>query len=199
MKKYIALLCGIALLFSLAGCKKESSEESSSGVTLNGSSKTSESGGGNQSGGGSGGTMKDGTYDVEAEEADENGFKPIAKVTIQDGQVYAVTFDALKEDGTSKKALSESGQYGMKAKGNSQGEWHEEIALLQKAIVEKGVNNIAVNGEGKTDTVTGCTISVGPYIELVMKAEEEAKSSGGSQSGGSQSGGSQSGGSKSSE
>lgn len=121
------------------------------------------------------GVYKDGTYTVEGNEFDSNGYKSTVSVTVKDGAVYSIDCDAVNKDGQKKKAVSESGNYKMKEYGKAQAEWHEEIALFEKYAVNSGVSGIAVDSNGKTDTVAGCTVSVGDYVDLIEKALEKAQ------------------------
>lgn len=119
--------------------------------------------------------LKDGTYSAEGAAYDASGYKSTATVTITDGVISSVKVDDVKEDGTSKRELSEDGQYNMKAAGNAKAEWHEEIALFETAVVNKGVSGIPVSSDGKTDAVSGCTISVNQYLDVIAKAIAKAK------------------------
>ncbi len=120
------------------------------------------------------GKYKDGEYKATAGDYDDQGYKSTVEVVVKDGKVYSVDCDAdHKEDGT-KKAHSESGKYNMKA-GGAKADWHEEIAFFERHVVEKGVEDIKLDTYGKTDTITGCTISVSEYVKLINEALEKAK------------------------
>jgi len=164
MKKLVALSLAALLSVSLlAGCGGAKSQPSPSPTAS--PAQQAQQGG-----------LKDGEYKAEAPEFDDKGYKATATVTVKDGKIADVKFDAVTEDGKSKKELSKSGEYGMKEKGGAIAEWHEQIEKLEKAIVEKGgVEDIKVKDDGKTDTVSGVTITVGEYVELFEKAIEKAK------------------------
>lgn len=117
---------------------------------------------------------KDGTYKVSAPNYDDSGYKATVEVTVKDGKVFAVDCNADAKDGSTKKAYSESGNYGMK-KGGAQYEWHEEIAFFEKHVVENGIASVGVNKDGKTDAITGCTIAVADYVDLINEALDKAK------------------------
>ena len=88
--------------------------------------------------------------------------------------VIAAGNDADSKNGGTKKDHSESGQYNMKA-GGAQYDWHEEIAFFEKHVVNKGLESVELKSDGKTDTVSGCTIAVKNYVELIKEAMDKAK------------------------
>ena len=55
-------------------------------------------------------SLKDGTYNYESPEFDENGFKDQVSMTVKDNAITAVTWDCIKEDGTKKSQLSMDGK-----------------------------------------------------------------------------------------
>lgn len=177
MKRILAIASALLVLAMFAGCSEKERDDLNSVISdaqsdvesgvdsiLPGSDTDSKVS-----------SMKNGKYTVNAEEYDESGYLATVTVTISDGKVVSVSIDDVDKDKQSKKALSESGGYGMKEKGNAQGEWHEEIALLEQALTKNGSADIAVNAEGKTDAISGCTISVGKYLDLYNKALEKAQ------------------------
>lgn len=161
MKKYIGnlsvLILVLLLVLSLMGCgKKDKGNNSQSGSSNNTST-----------------SYKDGEYKESASSYDDSGFKATVRVVIKNGSVYSVDCDADSKDTGTKKSLSESGRYDMKT-GGAQYDWHEEIAFFEKHVVSHGLNSITLNKEGKTDVVTGCTIKVGEYVDLIKKALDKA-------------------------
>lgn len=158
INSFFSLILVLALMLTVMGCGKKddgkdmvSTHSDSSAVTL-----------------------KDGEYEASAAEYDKDGYRAEVKVVIKDGAVQSVSCDDVAKEGGTKKALSESGKYNMKA-GGAKHEWHEEIALFEKYVTEKGVDAVTVNASGKTDVVTGCTIVVDKYVDLIRKAIAKAK------------------------
>ncbi len=119
-------------------------------------------------------TYKDGEYDVADKTYDDQGYKDTVKVVIKNGKLYSVDCDAESKTGGTKKDHSESGQYDMKA-GGAQYDWHEEIAKFENHVVNKGIESIQLNNDGKTDSITGCTITVKHYIDLIKEPMNKAK------------------------
>ncbi|HHW45601.1 MAG TPA: FMN-binding protein [Clostridiales bacterium] len=150
-KSLLALILMFVFIFALAGCQN------------------------NQQGSNASGKLKDGTYSATAPDFNAQGYKPTVEVVIKDGKVISVSIDEIKEDGSTKKALSESGQYKMVELGGAQAEWHEQVALYEKAVVEQGVENVKLNDKGAPDAISGCTITVSDYAELIKEAINKAK------------------------
>lgn len=161
MKKIkLTLICLFVMLFVLgmAGCGKDTAPDSSSA----GSNTTQIK------------QLEDGEYTAEAPNYDDSGYKATVKVTVRDGAVYSVDCDAKSKDGKTKKEVSRSGEYGMKA-GGAQYEWHEEIGFFENYVKANGIDSVSVDGKGKTNVVTGCTIAVADYVDLINEALKKAE------------------------
>lgn len=126
--------------------------------------------------------------------ADEDGVaqldSQVAAVTMDEGVISSciidsiqpkVTFDAkgvitsdLTAEVLSKNALGED--YGMKAYGGAQYEWNEQAASFAAYVTGKtadAVAGIAVTESGKAenaDLASSVTISIGSFVELILKA-----------------------------
>ncbi len=63
----------------------------------------------------------------------------------------------------------------MKA-GGAQSEWHEQAVIAEQYLVDKqDPASLTFNEEGKTDALSGVSISLQSYFGLVTKALEQAK------------------------
>ncbi|MEK3785897.1 FMN-binding protein [Paenibacillus sp. FSL K6-1230] len=122
------------------------------------------------------GIYKDGTYHAEADKfAEKSGWKETADVVVAAGKIIHVNFSGVNEAGEDKKQNSIDGKYGMKA-GGASSEWHEQAALAESYLVEKqDPASLTFNEEGKTDAISGVSISLKSYYDLVTKALEGAK------------------------
>ncbi len=161
LKSVMAVLLLCALVLCCAGCGKKDMDDSMN--SDGGSSATANA------------TLEDGEYEAHDTVFDDQGYRDTVKITVRDGKVYSITCDAESKDGGTKKEHSESGKYNMKA-GGAQYDWHEEIAFFERYVTEKGVESVNLKSDGKTDTVTGCTIAVKNYVKLINEAVEKAKS-----------------------
>ncbi|MCG7408117.1 FMN-binding protein [Paenibacillus sp. ACRRX] len=160
MKKKLALLCTAVLAFGLlAGCggaKEEAKQPETSTET--------------PSAGAEQGQYKDGNYFAKGT-PDDKGWMYMVKLEVKDGKITAVNWDGAntKTAGDTKKQLSESGKYGMKA-GGAQSEWHEQAKKMEDALIEKQDPKAIAVKEGKTDAVSGVSIHVGDFVTLADQA-----------------------------
>lgn len=123
------------------------------------------------------GPYKDGAYHAEQKDFDpKSGFKYTTDLTVVNGNIVAANWDAVHKDGgDTKKKLSIDGKYGMKAKGASS-EWHEQAAKVEAELLAKqDVKAIAVKEDGKTDAISGVSITVSEFTTLVEEALSSAK------------------------
>ena len=116
--------------------------------------------------------LKDRTYEAKAEAADNNGFIDQVTMTVADGKITEVNWEAVGEDGSKKSVLSENGEYVMTEDGLT---WKEQAEALASALIEnQSLDFLQVNEQGKTDAVSGVSISVGGFISLAEKCMNEA-------------------------
>ena len=116
--------------------------------------------------------LKDGTYEAKAEAADNNGFTDQVTMTVKDGKITEVNWESVGEDGSKKSVLSENGEYVMTEDGLT---WKEQAEALANALIEnQSLDFLQVNEQGKTDAVSGVSISVGGFISLAEKCMNEA-------------------------
>lgn len=120
-------------------------------------------------------TLTDGSYSVEGT-ADDKGWTPTADVVIENGMLAAITFDAKDADGMFKSEAVANGEYDIIAAG-AVASWTDEMDVFANAILDGSIDimTLTYDAEGKTDAVSGCTVTVEPYVELVKTALEQAK------------------------
>jgi major membrane immunogen (membrane-anchored lipoprotein) len=117
--------------------------------------------------------LKDGTYRVVADKADDSGFRDVVELTVRDGILTAVNWDAVGLDGVGKKELSRGGNYVMTPDGLP---WHEQAQLLEQALLRtQDPTAIVYDAEtGKTDAYSGASIRVDPFVKLAKQAFAKA-------------------------
>lgn len=114
----------------------------------------------------------DGDYIAKSEAADDNGFVEQVTMTVKDGKITAVNWDAITEDGTKKSVMSENGEYVMTEDGPT---WKEQAESLANALIEnQNLTFLTTDEQGKTDAVSGVSISVGSFIGLAEQCMKEA-------------------------
>lgn len=114
----------------------------------------------------------DGSYYAEGSLDEQSGWREVIALQVEGGKIVEVNWNAInKNGGSDKKVLSQSGEYGMKAKGNAAAEWHEQAETLEKFLIEKqDLAAIVVNIEGKTDAVSGVSVTASGFVQLADAA-----------------------------
>ena len=116
-------------------------------------------------------SLQDGTYVVRTETSG-NGYADELEMTVTDGRVTGLVWDSVDEEGNRKSVLSENGQYVMTEEGLT---WKEQAQALAEAVIERqSYGFLNMNDEGKTDAVTGVSISVGGFVNRLEEALLEA-------------------------
>lgn len=119
-----------------------------------------------------GAALTDGTYEAKTAEPDSNGFTEVVTLTVKDGAITEVNWDAVTEDGSKKSIMSENGEYTMTEDGLT---WKEQSEALAAALIEnQSLSFLNTDAEGKTDAVTGVSISVNSFVNLATQCLEEA-------------------------
>lgn len=126
---------------------------------------------------------KEGTYEGSAVDNYNNeNNTATAKVTVDaNGKITNVYLDTTyTKNGveTTKKTLG--ADYGMKKGnspyGNADLEWFEQVEALEKYVIaNQGIDNLKLDNDGKTDTVSGCTIKVDALYKALEDALNKAK------------------------
>ena len=118
-----------------------------------------------------GAVFTDGTYEAKAAEP-SNGYTDQVTITIADGKITEVNWEAVAEDGSLKSVASENGEYVMTEDGPT---WAEQSKALAEALVEnQSLSFLNPDAEGKTDAVSGVSISVNGFISLAAQCLEQA-------------------------
>ena len=125
-------------------------------------------------------TLADGTYEAKASEA-SNGYTDQVTITVADGKITEVNWEAVAEDGSLKSVLSENGEYVMTEDGPTWAEqsngptWAEQSKALADALIEnQSLSFLNPDTEGKTDAVSGVSISVNGFISLAQQCLDQA-------------------------
>ena len=109
--------------------------------------------------------LRDGEYIAEESEYDKTGYKGIVKMIIKDGTITGLTWDCMDKEGNTKSQLSLDGEYLMTEDGSI---WKEQSEALAKYVIEhQSIEGLTVNEEGKTDVVSGVSINISGFLDLV--------------------------------
>ena len=123
-----------------------------------------------------------GTYEAKTETPDSNGYTDQVTITVADGKITEAVWESVDADGNKKSELSENGQYVMTEDGPT---WAEQSKALGAALVEnQNLDFLTTDNQGKTDAVSGVSISVGGFVKLAQQCIDQAggmESQGGSE------------------
>lgn len=120
-----------------------------------------------------GGELEDGFYFAQQTEFSGSGWKYMVSIEVEDGEIVEVEWNgANKAAGTDKITRSESGEYGMVARGGAQAEWHEQAAAVEEYLLEvQDPGAIEYDDEtGNTDAISGVSIHINEFVEMAEKA-----------------------------
>lgn len=120
---------------------------------------------------------KDGVYYVEAPEFAASGWKETVEITIEDGAIVKINWDAIYKDDSipiRKKQYSKSGLYGMLAAG-AVDEWYDQAIAAEQFVLANGIDALSVDEDGYTDAVSGCTVHVVEFDKLLRECLAQAQ------------------------
>ncbi len=178
MKKYVSLsLIVLLLVVSSVGCSTEAQQTTTAAPTVAPTEAPTEAIDEN--------AFDDGVYFAVQEEFSKTGWKYHVIITVEDGKIVDTVWNATNRvPGLDKFTMSEEGNYGMVAFGNAQSEWHEQAQATVAYFLENQTYEVSEDfypeGNGKTDTIAGVTITVSDFYELAEEALESAPVAAGS-------------------
>ena len=114
---------------------------------------------------------KDGVYEVKGT-ADDKGNYAFVKVTVAGGKITEVVWDEVYNGGL-KSELSLAGKYAMKPVWDTQAK-----SMCQYVVDNQGTSGLNLTDAGKTDVVSGVSISVNGFTGLVEEALKQASVTG---------------------
>ncbi len=118
--------------------------------------------------------LKDGSYKAQSLGFDKSGYKYFVELTVEGGKITAVNCDAVDTENVLKSALSKEGKYDMKNEGGLK--WHEQAeAYAAKLLEVQDPAAIPLNTDGKTDAITGVSVTVSEFSTLAERALNQAK------------------------
>ncbi|MBU0928649.1 MAG: FMN-binding protein [Spirochaetes bacterium] len=117
---------------------------------------------------------KSGWFYAKAPAFDKSGYAATALITVVNGRIVSANWNAVHKDGgDSKYVRAVKGTYKMNAK---QGEWNVQSPRVEAALVKaQDPAKIAVKSDGKTDAVSGVSVTVNDFIAVAVEALKAAK------------------------
>lgn len=112
----------------------------------------------------------DGVY--QAVKTEDNGYESKVTMVITNGEITEILWDSFDADGNGKRELSIKGEYTMTEDGPL---WADQADALQSYVIEhQGLNGLSTNEQGRTDVVSGVSINIAPFKELVNDCLRQA-------------------------
>jgi len=126
------------------------------------------------------GTVSKGTYKksgwfyAKAPAFDKSGYMATALITIVNGRIVSANWNALhKSGGDTKFVRAVKGTYKMNAK---QGEWNVQAPRTEAALIKtQDPAKITVKADGKTDAISGVSVTINEFIAVAVEALKTAK------------------------
>ncbi|MDC7234596.1 MAG: FMN-binding protein [Spirochaetales bacterium] len=115
----------------------------------------------------------DGVYFAQETEFPKSGWKYNVTLVVKRGKIKEVVWDGSNINaGMAKDAVSRAGKYGMEANGGAMAPWWKQAEAVEKALIKaQDINAITLSDDaGHTDAVSGATIKVGNFVDLVKEA-----------------------------
>ncbi len=114
---------------------------------------------------------KDGFYFAEQTEFSNSGWKYQAVIEVKGGKIVSANWNAVNRLGAAdKKSYAAAGNYGM-AKVAKQGEWDVQAKRVEAELVKlQDPSKIALKADGKTDAISGVSITIKEFIDLAAQA-----------------------------
>ncbi len=115
---------------------------------------------------------KDGVYFAKESAFSKSGWMDEVVVTVAGGKITKVLWNGVPNlpGATDKKSFAASGKYGM-AKAAKAGEWDKQAAAAEAWLVKtQDVGFSKFDAAGKTDAISGATMTTKGFLDLVNKA-----------------------------
>ncbi len=117
--------------------------------------------------------VKDGVYFASESGFSKSGWKDQVTLTVAGGKITAVSWNGLGNlpGVTDKKSWAAAGKYGMKKASKLGTEWDQQAAAAESWLVKSQDLSLAkFDKDGKTDAISGASMTTKGFIELVSKA-----------------------------
>jgi major membrane immunogen (membrane-anchored lipoprotein) len=118
-------------------------------------------------------SYRDGVYFAQEDQFPKSGWKYNVTIVVKNGKIKDVSWNGSNINaGPTKETLSRNGQYGMEARGGAMAPWWKQAQAVEKELIKKqDISAITISdSDGHTDAVSGATIKVLPFVDLVKEA-----------------------------
>jgi major membrane immunogen (membrane-anchored lipoprotein) len=116
---------------------------------------------------------KDGVYFAQSNDYSSSGWKEQVVVEVSKGKLTKVTWNGVSNiaGAADKKSYAAAGKYGMAKASKIKAEWDVQAKAAEDFLLKtQDVNFSKIGADGKTDAITGATLTVSEFFSLVKKA-----------------------------
>jgi len=117
--------------------------------------------------------VKDGFYFAQDDKFASSGWKEQVVVEVKGGKLVAATWNGVSNiaGAVDKFAYAAAGKYGMVKVSKIKAEWNAQAKSAAEYLLKtQDLNFSKFNKDGKTDAITGATMTVSGFYTLVKKA-----------------------------
>ena len=118
-------------------------------------------------------SLPNGVYFAQEDQFASSGWKYNVTLVVKNGKITDVSWNGANVDaGIDKDTSSRKGLYKMVEYGNAIAPWWKQAEAVEKKLLStQDISSIRISdAEGHTDAVSGATIHVSPFVDLVKKA-----------------------------
>lgn len=119
-------------------------------------------------------TLKDGKYFSQQDGFGSSGWKSQVVLEVKGGKITAANWNGVSNiaGAGDKKSYDKAGNYNMVKFGKAQAEWYQQAEKVEQYLIQtQDINfNKYKDAEGRTDAISGATIHVKDFFDLVKKA-----------------------------
>jgi len=114
---------------------------------------------------------KDGVYFAQDDKYGQTGWKEQVVVTVSGGKITDVVWNGVSNlGGADKITVSAAGGYGMEKASKLKLRWDEQAKNVQAELIKTQATSVKATKDGYADGITGASLHVAPFNELVAKA-----------------------------
>jgi major membrane immunogen (membrane-anchored lipoprotein) len=121
--------------------------------------------------------VKDGVYFAEDKDFGSSGWKEQAIIEVANGKIVKVIWNGVSNlaGAADKKTYAASGKYGMVKASKIKAEWDVQAKAVEQFIVKNQDPNFnKFDASGATDAISGASMHVKPFFDLVQQALKSA-------------------------
>lgn len=121
--------------------------------------------------------VKDGVYFAQSEAYSTSGWKEQIILEVSKGKIVKAVWNGVSNiaGATDKKAYAAAGKYGLVKASKIKAEWDAQAKAVENYLVQtQDINFSKLSADGKTDAITGATLTVSEFFTLAKKAVASA-------------------------